>query len=453
MHQNNDIIKNTTIELSIDPDGYITNWGVWEGAREPIQNCLDEHDDGHTANIRYNQGKKKLTIENAGVILERQTLRMGASSKSDDPRKRGRHGVGYKDAIIVLMRLGKNVTIYTGDEKWVPGVEYSKKMQANVMKVQIRKLPNDSGNVRFVIDNITPDEWEMIRSRVHFLDRPKNYHSFNNTDGTYDKILLDEKFRGKLYCKGLFVRTLQNEHKFGYDISDLQLDRDRNSPDYYELSLKIATLFSSALNKGIFSAQDVLDILESEFTEKEYIVDSYSSRELTTAIVDDFFKKYGQDAFPVTSSKESLSLTHEGLKPIEVNSYVHRILSRRISFDEKRKEQVRKEKNIYDQNGLPEDEFNLLVDIYGKISRCPSIEPFIGKYFFQIVDFYSDKIRGTFRDIGDGTYDINISKSILNSKHETLKVMVHELAHVFGPDGSVEHRDAIDSIYSEIIFQ
>jgi hypothetical protein len=54
-----------------------------------------------------------LTITNSGPPLIPEHLLMGYSGKRDDPDKVGHHGLGLKDAVVILMRLGYEVVVHS----------------------------------------------------------------------------------------------------------------------------------------------------------------------------------------------------------------------------------------------------------------------------------------------------------------------------------------------------
>lgn len=102
----------TTYNLNLNKN-YCNHWGVWEAIREIIQNGLDQQttNSDNQVSVDYNQNTKILSISNKNSTLERKTLLLGASNKSEDKDTIGQFGEGYKIALLVLTKLGINVVI------------------------------------------------------------------------------------------------------------------------------------------------------------------------------------------------------------------------------------------------------------------------------------------------------------------------------------------------------
>ena len=108
-------------QLTISPT-YVQDWTYIEAVRELFQNALDNQvvDKDNIMYFAYNEEAQELIIGNKTSKLEVNSLLMGYSSKRDDEDTIGRHGEGYKVALMVLLREGKTVTIqnYGKKELW-----------------------------------------------------------------------------------------------------------------------------------------------------------------------------------------------------------------------------------------------------------------------------------------------------------------------------------------------
>jgi len=85
------------IELSLSP-GYVHDWTVSDAIREFMQNAIDSDD------FTVNYKDSVLTISNAGN-LRRETILLGASSKTGDNKTVGQFGEGYTILIHLLLRM------------------------------------------------------------------------------------------------------------------------------------------------------------------------------------------------------------------------------------------------------------------------------------------------------------------------------------------------------------
>lgn len=152
----------------------------------------------------------------------------------------GQHGEGYKVATVVLMRLGKQVKVYNRSVKevWTAKVVNSKRYNAKVVvfdieKVSVFKSVPDHDLI-FEVSGISEDEYTSIVESNLSLQDLKEGTDYIESNGS--KILLNEKFAGKLFVGGLFVTTSRYAKK-GYDFkpSLIKLDRDRSFIDGLDL--------------------------------------------------------------------------------------------------------------------------------------------------------------------------------------------------------------------------
>ena len=60
--------------------------------------------------------------------------------------------------------------------------------------------------------------------------------------------------------------------------------------------------------------------------------------------------------------------------------------------------------------------------------------------------FADPKTMGIHRRLDGGDRVIEIARSVLSSRYRALSVLVHEVAHLVGADGSKAHTDVIEEI-------
>ncbi len=224
---------------------HCSHWGLWEAIREILQNGEDKFmlSPSSTLNVEYSKSKKMITISNKNASLSRKSLLIGYSKKESSPdceeadssKIIGKFGEGYKIALLLLTKMNKSVVIknYGKNEKWTPVLQKEKKYENEyVLSVDIKSylFKGDRGDyLSWEIGNISEEEWEAISE--NYLRTQEKGEVFKFSNGA--ELLLDEKYRGKVFVNGLFVEKAKEKLMFGYNLiaSDIPLDRDRSSID------------------------------------------------------------------------------------------------------------------------------------------------------------------------------------------------------------------------------
>ena len=157
-------------ELSISTD-YVSDWGLVEAFRELFQNALDNEivNPENKMGWAYDEKEGKVTITNKTSKLSARTLLLGGGTKKDDNRTIGKHGEGYKIAFMVLLRNGKQITVYNygANEVWEVKLVKSRKYDgAEVTTVFVEKEPFWSkvpnNDLTIEVTGITPEEYETL---------------------------------------------------------------------------------------------------------------------------------------------------------------------------------------------------------------------------------------------------------------------------------------------------
>lgn len=305
----------TRFELGMSLD-YVPHWGIVEAVREIYQNAYDEE----TVNKEnkmfydYDADTETLRIGNKLSTLPTKTLLLGLSSKRDNEDTIGKHGEGYKVATVVLLRKGISVQILNYNEKeiWTAKVinsrRYGEKIGVfDVEKVSIFKSVPEH-NLVFELKGITQEMMNAI------IESNLNMQSVENSiSGEYGTVLLDDKYSGHIYVNGLYVCT-KTQCRYGYNIvpSLIKLDRDRGLIDSFDLQW--------ALGKVIVYTKDSKFINEIKNSWDGYYIRIYLDNigvDLAESVYDDSYKKfkekYGDDAYPVTTTDEYNNLKKKGV--------------------------------------------------------------------------------------------------------------------------------------------
>lgn len=443
-------IKSTTLELSINP-GYVQGWGVWEALRELIQNGLDSADQGNASTIERGGGQTKtIYIRNEGCVLARNTLLLGATSKADGG-SRGKFGEGYKLAFLVLCRNNIMVQVRTGSEMWTPFIEKSDTFGSDVLKLKIRPTTKHENKIELQIHGVSDNDWEIICQRLLDIPgvKPSTLADGESVKVGLNRVLLAPRFKSKLFSRGLYVGMLPDEYTYGYDLAHVQLDRDRKAADVWSLRSELSSTLRQALDSGLMKADEVFKLLSVDCGETKVIGDYYAygyADSLTKNITEEFERINGTSAVPVSNMAESMEASHFGLQGRVVSKALRNLIEKERGEFEKRK--VAKAFDIVhywsfvDLTKEEQENLSWATQLVANVESRFSLEN------LQIVDFIGETVEGTW----SSSTGVRLARKMLSERKKLIAVLVHEVAHMDGAsDGSVEHRDAIDRIFSGIV--
>lgn len=290
--------------LPISPD-YVAHWGLWEAVREIYQNALDQGE----ATITYDPEVGHLYIASATGALTPETLVLGTSSKRENPAQRGKFGEGYKLALLVLARLGHNVSIRTGNEIWIPALEHDPVFNAVVLNIYTTEAQQSDG-VRFMITGILPDEYDLVQSNI----RPNPEEC--------DTILDDPGQAGRIFVGGLYVATVKDfQCGYAFRPGTIKLDRDRGMVDGFDLSYETSRLWTAA------GGDRAVELMNAEAPDVLY-VENHTTKTSSLALSTEgwFSSTYGYHAIPVSDQDEIQRATAAGIKWVLVPTAVKNVL-------------------------------------------------------------------------------------------------------------------------------
>jgi hypothetical protein len=445
---------------------YIPSWGVWEAVRETMQNGLDEQDQyGHELVVTHKENI--LSVKNIGANLDTKALLLGHTTKSGTDL-RGQHGEGLNLAMLAAVRAGRKMRIETPDEIWNPSIDYSTEYKERVLHVTTRKRRKLSDCVEVFLD-VTLQEWELFKNNFLPLIRIEEELLIKTLSGS---VILEDSFQGKIFVKGIFVEK-DPELKYGYDLKNVSLDRDRRVLSTFDKRWEIQSIFDHAAARAPQKISKlVFDLLQNDWEDSRGMT-NYSSAALKKGVAEHFKAAHGEAAVPVQSIGDSAEMGHFGkvgivvpqaLKGVLDNTDVQSVKQVKDSF-------AKAVKKTYSFSELDENEKQVLLKIEETIKRIykfiPSsaelIEDFSQEYGIsyrtsaafpdgilgdiEIVDLFDKKTRGLC-DLVSGK--ISISKDILKSYYTTLRVIVHELAHKLdgSSDGYKGHVSTMEELWS-----
>lgn len=328
-------------ELTLTSD-YAAQWGVQEALREILQNGIDQEQQikNNHLDITYD-GKDILTIANKNSVLLKETLLLGFSTKQNDDTSIGQFGEGYKIALLVLTRLNKKVTIYNYGKKEIWTSRFVKSKRYNGQKVLTitvntepiwKSVPNN--NLTFEIQGINNLEYQELVSRA--LPLQKDYKK-NIIETPKGQILLDKRFKCKVYVNGLYINTIHGL-EYGYNIKPkyINIGRDRDLVSNYDIQKVTSAMWRNQTNNHLLykmlkeQSADVSYITSSKYDEtgdnfteakKELVV-------IRDNLLNDLKEQDGENVIPVKNQTEleEVKSRYINTKPVLVNSTIYEIL-------------------------------------------------------------------------------------------------------------------------------
>lgn len=429
------------IELSIKVT-YLPEWGAWEGLREILQNGRDARIEyGATLLVRHRVST--LTITNEGCTLSHRDLLLGQTSKYGNSALAGKFGEGLKLGLLALVRAGHAVRVRTGDEIWTPVIQKSETFGEDVLVFQIRKCKKHENAVTIEVGGVDKETWDKLRPRLLFLD--DGPADDNRVETAYGTLLLGDGHTGMIFVKGIYVGS-DVDLLYGYDLQDAEIDRDRKMVDKWDLRWKLRMIWQEALRRRPDLFPKFNHLLT---TQKEDVagVDDYTASSLPAEaarhVSEQFKAQFGEDAVPVTSLAESAEVEHLGKKGVVVHKGLGAVLNAVMGDAGKRKEALRKE--TVTQHGWHDLSDEERLSLTSGIQLVCLAVP-LSLDTIDVVDFRDESIQGMFKD-----GRIQVAKKHLGDQDLTLEILVHEVSHHNGADGTHGHVLTVEGIWSKIV--
>jgi hypothetical protein len=433
------------IELTIKTD-YLPSWGFWEGVRELLQNGRDaEVEFSAPLTVRYRKDTQTLVIENEGSVLPHEALLLGFTSKGGRSDQIGKFGEGLKLGTLALVRRGHTVKIRSGSEVWTPSIEQSDKFNARVLTFDIQGGRKDEARVQVEIGGVPEEAWDAIKDRFLWLQKKQPDVAAKTECGS---LLASPKHIGKIYVKGIFVQ--EGPYAYGYDLLDVDIDRDRKMLNAFDLSWKLCRLWREALTFEPALVSDFQKLLADGSKDVEGF-DSYQAKSLPQgivgALVEVFRAKHGEEALPVGSLADSADIEHLGMHGVVCNKQLQAVLEVSMGDVESNKRKLAEQPmRSYSWHELTETERSNLTTA---IALVNAQEP-ITIAQVEVCDFRDAKFLGFYRS--EREQSVLLAYTILADADKTLEVLVHEVAHkAGGNDGDKSHVANIERIWSGIV--
>lgn len=436
-------------DLTIGPD-YVPLWGVWEAAREFIQNGLDGAQDGHTFDI-HRGSNGTVVLRNKGAVLLPRHLVIGETTKAGG-EYRGKYGEGFKLGMMALCRIAKSVgrdialVIHTGSETWVPTIHNSEEYGTDIIRVNTFPRRPD-GYLTVEIPGVNLTDWLKIQDRILTLGIQKKLTVEHSGD-----ILLEEKYKDALFCKGLWVGNLPQPSKYGYNLMEVGLDRDRKMADAYSLKTSISRILSNLCLDDKIKCDEVFEMLGSDQTIEADALRWYPTYDTAWNKFKDklgaFWKeKYGERAIPVTTPGEMAIAASLGQKCIAVNAGLKGFLGEKVlQLADVKAEKQHEISKVYDVGTLTEREVYIVDKAVNLAKKAVSNRV----WTLRIVDFTMPELNGLC-NFGEGL--ISIARRQACDYISFTGTLIHELGHLPGwMDQTKEHMDEVTHIAARMLY-
>lgn len=436
-------------ELTIGPE-YIPDWGAWEAIREFVQNTLDSHQAGFKMDIRRNPNGT-LVLSNQGAELEYRHLILGSSSKQGGGF-RGQYGEGFKLAMMVMCRMAKRngnteppIRIKTGSEIWRPTLAWSDKYKTELLNVEVTDAKPD-GALTVYIPNISDEMWKIIQQRV--LDLNESIRLKGSTKG--EILLGGGAFAKQLYVRGLWVSELSRPTTNGYNLTAVQLDRDRKMADSYSLRRNIVDLLEQLHAEQKLSSESIFNFLRNEESLEAECIRFGSTQSLRRIIVEEW-QRQNPNGVPVTDVETHKRIQSFSGSSVLVSSFLYGILTQDCLVPTPTDFLESKSTEIVEEYPLESFFDGGLIRKLGDIKlrmELAGLERYVPNSV-KIVKFATDTLHGLCNvDKGQVLVSINQCQTLTRF----LDVYIHEIAHLQGAaDYTARHADAITAIAAALV--
>lgn len=313
------------IPLAIDKN-YCASWDVFCGIRELLQNAKDADDNGHRMTVEHFPRTARLEITSANVHIDPARLLILGKSDKTPGQQRGQFGEGFVLGTLALVRKGHEVKFTNGNLSWQVAFEAADAGHpfegSELLTFKSRKVVVTEQDFKVVIDGISAEAWRILRKLFLFLDAPQPDDTFALSTGT---LLLEPARQGQVFSRGIFVRTYENL-ACGYDMNNLELDRDRNALNEWDLQYKLGALWQEACAKRPDLAAPRIYVMAKNNAAEMRNLKHHADERLLQRVRECFTREHGEDAAPVTDMAAAQVVTQAGATPVVVSNTLEELL-------------------------------------------------------------------------------------------------------------------------------
>ena len=441
------------IALSVSAE-YLPAWGAYEGLRELVQNFIDSSDDsGIKGEIRFEGGTARGTVFliNPGAKpLTREALLFGVTSKADREDQRGQFGEGMKVGTLALVRAGRAVTIRTQEETWSASLQASPDFGGRkVLTFDTRKRAAGVDQVEVEIGPVTREEWSQIQSSFLFMQEVEGKKS------VYGSMLTGADHLSTVFAKGILIKKIEGM-RYGYDLSQITLNRDRSMIDEYDVRSHVVNVLSEQYSTGGIDLDTLIGMFRDNAWETAYGY-AWAYSEAIPAMIKKLVRASGPKSVVTSSNQEATLIESYGYNAIRVTQSMFEAMSSYVKSDSEHYVKFRKDIGLTTYKELLDimrDAVGLTFDVDAleqseRDNLAWAIATLAGvdvKVKPTVCTFMRDgEILGLFQG-----GKIWIARSQLSCKHQTIGTLIHEYSHNFGGDASMEHTASIESVWTKV---
>lgn len=441
------------IALSVSAE-YLPAWGAYEGLRELVQNFIDSSDDsGIKGEIRFEGGTARGTVflVNPGAKpLTREALLFGVTSKADREDQRGQFGEGMKVGTLALVRAERAVTIRTQEETWSASLQASPDFGGRkVLTFDTRKRAAGVDQVEVEIGPVTREEWDQIRASFLFMQEVEGSKS------AYGSMLTGADHLATVFAKGILVKKIEGM-RYGYDLSQITLNRDRSMIDEYDVRSHVVNILSEQYSSAGIDLDTLIGMFRDNTWETAYGY-AWSYSDVIPAMIKKLVRESGPKSVVTCSNDEATLIESYGYNAIRVTRSMIDAMSSYVKSDSEFYVKFRKDIGLttykelldimrdavgvtFDVNALEQSEASNLAWAIETLANVGiKVAPTVCKFMRD------GEILGLFQG-----GKIWIARSQLSCKHETIGTLIHEYSHNFGGDASLEHTASIERVWTKV---
>jgi len=418
-------------------------WGEWEAIRDIVQNALDETDA-----YQYGYDREGMWISDRGKGVAVVDFLLGPAKLKPD-YARGKFGEGMKIAALALVRMGYNVHVETvGRELWIVFLE--QKVNGRVETLAALWRPDGIRvGTRFHIIGYHGSAFE----KNFTINLPKSAILASGPSPLAEPVqrfnqLLEPAFTDgpKIYARDIYMQEIHSP--YSYNLWGFDMAPDRHGPKsegdmWDDMGRLWCCVTNITLMRTFLGMVHFPPIVESEegqminmtrwrlgadgVTGEGYF---YHIEDAAAAWKIAWEREFGKDAVLRTSDRWDNMVKHLGYTPHSVNALVADALSQAITTD---KELIdASTERLRDAEIIPDDKLSPTQLAHLELARAIAKRahggtPVRGVYA-SIIPPASDRVR-TAGMYSRNTQEIYIDLNQLNSGHNTVDTVIHEMAH------------------------
>ena len=441
------------IALSVSSD-YLPAWGAYEGLRELVQNFIDSSDDsGVKGEIRFEGGTARGTVflVNPGAKpLTREALLFGVTSKADREDQRGQFGEGMKVGTLALVRDNRAVTIRTQEETWSASLQASPDFGGRkVLTFDTRKRAKGVDQVEVEIGPVTREEWSKIQASFLFMQ------GVESSKSTYGSVLTSVDHLSTVFAKGILVKKIEGM-RYGYDLSQITLNRDRSMIDEYDVRSHVVNILSEQYSTGKIGLDTFIDMFNQNTWETSYGY-AWQYADVIPDIVKKLVRASGAKSVITSSNDEATRIESYGWNAIRVPKSMMEAMHQYVNSGYDNYVQFRKDIGLTTYKEL----LDIMREAVGQtfdVSELDKSEAYNLTWAIDTLANVGIKVKPTvctFMRDGEllGLFQggkIWIARSQLACKHDTIATLIHEYSHNYGGDASLEHTASIERVWTKV---